>query len=521
MLLDGSARRSDVDASAEPAVKRLFSDGETTPMRVAGRRNVAEVRGHLDECGGRDASGRTALMIAAQQGHKKVREVLLEREKGMRVSEGMTALIHAAMNGHKGVVEVLLKHEKGMRDSQNHNALYYALKGGHTVTARVILPHDDPTDENGVTALMRAAERGDAEMVKLLAPLQKGAKDKDGNAAFIHALKNKYIGIALLLRESEALSWTPLMCAAFTGDIEIAKRHLSDKNKKNSKSETALMIAARAGHEDIVELLDQTDEKGVTALMRAAIKGDVGTVKALIPLQKGKKMRGNVVINELEMRSGGTALMWAAAYGYAGVVRLLMEHEGGMENKDGWPALMFAEQCGRSNERHGEPSVDYLKCVKLLMEREGKISGWTAFIYAAHRGNVNAVRNNLHTQGTRDVGGWTGLMYAAVQGHRKVVELLVKHQGGIQNNSHQTALMWAARNGHLECVKLLLEKEGCMQNDRGWTALMNAAWSGHLECARLLAEKEKGMRNIGGETACAIAKRRRHFSIVDLLAKYE
>ena len=42
------------------------------------------------------------------------------------------------------------------------------------MTARVIVPHGDPTDENGITALMRAAARGDAEMVELLIPLQKG-----------------------------------------------------------------------------------------------------------------------------------------------------------------------------------------------------------------------------------------------------------------------------------------------------------------------------------------------------------
>ena len=46
------------------------------------------------------------------------------------------------------------------------------------------MPHEDPTDEDGVTALMRAAARGDIEMVELLIPIQKGAKDKDGNTAF-------------------------------------------------------------------------------------------------------------------------------------------------------------------------------------------------------------------------------------------------------------------------------------------------------------------------------------------------
>ena len=62
--------------------------------------------------------------------------------------------------------------------------LYWALRSGHTVTAKIAIPHGDPTDGDGVTALMRAAARGDAEMVELLVLLQKGAKDKDGNAAF-------------------------------------------------------------------------------------------------------------------------------------------------------------------------------------------------------------------------------------------------------------------------------------------------------------------------------------------------
>ncbi|ESU39134.1 Ankyrin repeat protein, partial [Giardia duodenalis] len=124
---------------------------------------------------GRDASGRTALMIAAQGSHKEV-------------------------------VEAFLEHEKGMRDNQNHNALYYALNSGHIEVAKIIIPHEDPTDENDVTALMRAAARGDAEMVKLLAPLQKGAKDKDGNTALVHALKNRHEGIASFLIECEARS---------------------------------------------------------------------------------------------------------------------------------------------------------------------------------------------------------------------------------------------------------------------------------------------------------------------------
>ena len=52
MSLDGPARRSDVDASAEPAVKSPSSDGETALVRAAARGDVPEARRRLDECGG-------------------------------------------------------------------------------------------------------------------------------------------------------------------------------------------------------------------------------------------------------------------------------------------------------------------------------------------------------------------------------------------------------------------------------------------------------------------------------------
>ncbi|ESU45458.1 Ankyrin repeat protein [Giardia duodenalis] len=322
------------------------------------------------------------------------------------------------------------------------------------------------------TAPMRAAERDHIEVVRVLAKHEARAKDRQGHDTLYSALKN--------------------------GNTEAA--------------------------ETITPHEDSTDKNGVTALMCAAGRGDVGTVKMLIPLQKGKKMTGDVQINELEIRSGGTALMWAAIQGHAEVVRLLVEHEGGMQ-ASGWSALMFAAQGGRPNHRLADPFIDHSKCVELLMESEGSISGWTKLMYAAYRGDVNVVQNSLHMKGSRDVGGWTALMYAAARGHERVVELLTEERG-MTNNSHQTALMWAARNGHLECVKLLMKKEISMQNSKGWTALMNAAWSGHLECVRLLAEEEKDMKTTRerygfppGSTALDIAKRMGYTEIVSILSE--
>ncbi|EFO61390.1 Protein 21.1 [Giardia lamblia P15] len=317
-------------------------------------------------------------------------------------------------------------------------------------------------------------------------------------------------------------SWTPLMHAAADGDLEAAKKHLSDKDTRNSEGDTALIIAARAGHKDIVELLDPTDKDGVTALMRAADRNDLATVRALAPLQRGQKASGDIKIGEVTIDKGGTALMIAAARGHAKIVELLAGYEGGAK-VGGWSALVFAARSCCSDNRLSDPLVDHPRCVELLMRREGDISGWTELIRAAYRGDIDAIRDNLHMRGRQDAGGWTALMYAAARGHERIVELL-REESGIRNNTGQTALMWAARNGHPECVKPLLGRESGMQDHKGWTALMNAVWGNHIECVKLLLG-EKRMRTVYDycdyprhTTALDIAEKKGHKEIVDILS---
>ncbi|ESU43278.1 Ankyrin repeat protein, partial [Giardia duodenalis] len=155
-------------------------------------------------------------------------------------------------------------------------------------------------------------------------------------------------------------SWTDLMRAAANGNIEAVKRHLADKDKKNSDGNTALVFAARAGQGAMLELLDPTDCNGVTALMRAASNSNVEAVRALIPLQKGKEMMGDARINGLRI-SSGTALMMAAAHGHAECIKLLLNREAGMQDEDGYTALMSAVI---NND---------LECAGLLAKREGHI----------------------------------------------------------------------------------------------------------------------------------------------------
>ena len=214
------------------------------------------------------------------------------------------------------------------------------------------------------------------------------------------------------------------MCAAFFGDVEAAKRHLNEMDERNSDGDTAYTLAAKAGQGTILELLDPTDEDGVTALIRAAVRGDVNAVRALIPLQKGKKMARDTYINGLRI-SSGTALMIAATCGHTEVVGLLVEHEGGMQDDAWWTALMFAAKSGHAD------------CVKLLVEKEA---------------------------GMQDKDGRTALMLAAINGHTECVKLLLERERDMRTTRKwfgylpgTTALDIAKREGRIEIVSILSE----------------------------------------------------------------
>ena len=205
--------------------------------------------------------------------------------------------------------------------------------------------------------------------------------------------------------------WTPLMRAAINGSIEIARRHLSDKDKKNNDGDTAYTLASKAGQDAILELLDPTDEDGETALMRAAERGDVEAVRALIPLQKKRATSNNI-----SERGSRTALMMAAARGHTEVVKLLVEHEGGTQDNCGYTAPMFAAKSGHAD------------CAKLLLEREICM---------------------------QDKIGVTALMFAALGNHTECVKLLTEKEKKIRNAGGKTALDIAKNCGHIDVISIL------------------------------------------------------------------
>ena len=74
----------------------------------------------------KDIFGKTALMIAARNGHTECVQLLLEREGGLQKKDGETALMIAARSGYVECVKLLLEKEGEIQDRYGNTALIIA-----------------------------------------------------------------------------------------------------------------------------------------------------------------------------------------------------------------------------------------------------------------------------------------------------------------------------------------------------------------------------------------------------------
>ena len=162
----------------------------------------------------------------------------------VKSNEGSTALLLASENGHKDVVQILLAkgaYINAERDTDNRTALILASERGFVDIVKVLL--DNGADVNAkynisLTALLNASFRGDINIVMLL--LNKGA---DVNV-------HEYF-----------TGDTPLMYATEKGYKDVVKALLdngADINAKRKDGATALMLTTQ---NQIKELLIKAGEK--------------------------------------------------------------------------------------------------------------------------------------------------------------------------------------------------------------------------------------------------------------------
>ena len=176
----------------------------------------------------------------------------------------------------------------------------------------------------------------------------------------------------------------------------------------DSNGRTALMLASKAGHEEIVE-----------TLLSARANGS----------QDGHSRVGQILLKggadpNIQEKDGRSALMYASQNGHSEVVQILLKGgaDPNIQEKDGRSALMYASFNGHS------------EVVQILL-----------------KGGADP---NI-----QEKDGRSALVSAYTNGHSEVVQILL--EGGadpnIQEEDEWTALMFASQDGHSEVVQILLK----------------------------------------------------------------
>lgn len=226
-------------------------------------------------------------------------------------SEGNTALMWAASRGYDDIVLALINKpgiELTARNHRQDTALNGAVREGHKKIVSILLNSMKLKDINlanqsGITAFDEAEQRGSRDLVILF--------------------KNRQ----LIRRSGVALQ--EFLAAASEGDLFTVQSYLRMEeegiiNCVDSKRNTALILAAFAGHLAMVELLltipgisiNFSNTMGKTALMNAASGGHLAIVTLLLA-QKG--IEPGLVDSNCD-----TALSWAAYEGRTHVTKALL-----------------------------------------------------------------------------------------------------------------------------------------------------------------------------------------------------
>lgn len=302
--------------------------------------------------------GITPLMAAASRGYVPVLRLLLAAGAQVNAQDRahVTALMLAALQSSAEGVDLLLQSgaDINAKTTSGQTAVMFAAGLAKADVVRSLLrgkPDLRVQDEDGWTALTWAELNNDLQIPGLL----KRAGAPPGPAQFVphELITAAYEGDAptvrrlmksVLLNATDQAGHTALVAASENGQVEIVKLLLAagaDPNVTDNLRPTGLGMIVSEGVvlTGIDEVVETKRQQGVTPLQFAARFGHAEVVKIL--LTAGARIKGG-------LPEHGPLLLAVEAKEPAGVIRLLLDAgaEVNVQNMDGMTPLMIVALSG-------------------------------------------------------------------------------------------------------------------------------------------------------------------------------
>lgn len=342
----------------------------------------------------------------------------------------------------------------------------------------------DPRNENGMTPLMVAANRGDAAEVRRLVSRRNVDKRVPSNdlavlIAFISWMQST---------PKHDVGWTALIYAAQARCkecVQVLLDHGADVNAAGRDSQTALLQAAQNNDRELVELLVArgADPRNPSLIFATLMHPDNLLLRYF--LEKGAPPDGLVPGTTL-YKSKMTPLLVAVKQKRPDSVRLLLEFHANPEPRDplnNYSALRIA---------HREGSTEIEQMLRAAGAKDDG-QGEEALLKAMRARDVDGVRAALAAGGDANSKDQTGdplICDAADKGLTEIVGLLLEHGANIEsrNSYGATPLYLAITFKHPETAAFLISK-GAAIEDRQHNPLHIAVHTRDFATATLLLDR--------------------------------
>ncbi|CAM3934005.1 Ankyrin repeat domain-containing protein [Bordetella tumbae] len=329
-----------------------------------------------------------------------------------------------------------------------------ASDSGAVLSALVdILPAEalDVRDENGLTPLMCAARHGHVAAIHTLlaGKASVDATDQSGYSALMWAAMSGFVDAVKVLLGYEVYADDSAQPVGV--------------DRQDNNGDTALVLAIRAGHYDVVESLvarraniNTANAEGECALSVAVALGRRRAIRLLCEQR-------DIDLNAID-RAGLTVMMRAADYADrtydSSILNLLIGQNArtDLKDRDGCSALL------RAAKGQSDIAIEHLIAGGADIHATDS-NGCSALALAAKHNNLYGLRFLLKQRGVwvdaRDHSGRTPLFHAVENENYDMVNELIMH-GANSCLSYTvidgTVLTLAQRRGDRRMVKLLLDK---------------------------------------------------------------